>query len=180
VRATREDRTGSWREINTGNDTGGSTTPHTRRYLSLVVEHGTDVGEYSYILLPGASRWRTAARAADPGVTVLANTAEVQAVRSGRDRLTLANFWTAGAAGGISTSGPTSVVVGTEGRTITVAVSDPSRTVGALRLIVDNRVARVLSADDTVTVVAAGKQIVLDIAVGGSRGATHTATFSRP
>ena len=179
LRATREDRTGTWREINIGNDTGGSTTPFTRRYVSLVVEHGTDVGEYAYILLPGASRSRTAGRAADPGVTVLANTAEAQAIRSGRDQLTLANFWIAGAAGGISASGPASVVVGTEGGTITVAVSEPSRTVETLRLIVDNRVARVLSKDESVTVVAAGKQIALDIAVGGSRGATHTATFSR-
>jgi hyaluronate lyase len=179
LRATREARTGTWREINTGNDTGGSTTPYTRRYVSLVVEHGTAVGEYAYILLPGASRSRTAARAADPGVTVLANSAEVQAVRSGRDHLTLANFWTAGAAGGITASGPASVVVGTEGRTISVAVSDPSRTVETLRLIVDKHAARVLSQDDTVTVVATGRQIVLAIAVGGSRGATHTATFTR-
>lgn len=179
VRATREDRIGSWREINTGNDTAGSTTPYTRRYVSLVVEHGTDVGEYAYILLPGASTWRTAERAADPGVAVLANTADVQAIHSGRDQLTLANFWTAGASGGITASGPASVVVGTEGRTITVAVSDPSRTVATLRLIVDNRAAQVVAADETVTVVALGKQIVLDIAVGGSRGATHTAEFLR-
>ncbi|WP_433167449.1 polysaccharide lyase 8 family protein [Kribbella sp. CA-247076] len=178
VRARREDRTGTWREINTGNDTAGSTTPYTRRYVSLVVEHGTDSGDYAYILLPGASRWRTAARAADPGVTVVANTAEVQAVRSGRDRLTLANFWTAGSAGGITVSGPASVVVGSEGRTMTVAVSDPTRTVQTLRLIVDKHVRRLSTADETVTVVATGKQLILDITVGGSRGATHTATFT--
>jgi elongation factor Ts len=41
VRAQREERTGSWSEINIGNDTAGSTTPYTRRYAKLVVEHGT-------------------------------------------------------------------------------------------------------------------------------------------
>ncbi|TDD28260.1 hypothetical protein E1218_07640 [Kribbella turkmenica] len=179
VRARREDRTGTWREINTGNDTAGSTTPYTRRYASLVVEHGTEVGGYAYILLPGASTWRTAERAADPGVTVLANTDEVQAIRSGRDHLTMANFWTAGSAGGITASGPASVVVGTEGRTVTVAVSDPSRTVQTLRLSVDKHIRRLSTADDTVTVVATGRQLILDIAVDGSRGATHTATFLR-
>jgi hyaluronate lyase len=179
LRATREDRTGTWREINTGNDTAGSTTPYTRRYVSLVFEHGTDIGEYAYVLLPGAGIGDTEERAASPGVTVLSNTAEVQAVHSGRDQLTLANFWTAGAVGGITASGPASVVVGTDGRTIHVAVSDPSRTVQTLRLTVDRRVAGVLTKDDTVTVVAAGKQLVLDIAVTGSRGATHTATFTR-
>ncbi|MEV0288819.1 polysaccharide lyase 8 family protein [Kribbella sp. NPDC050820] len=179
LRAQREDRTGAWREINTGNDTAGSTTPYTRRYQSLVLDHGTATGQYAYILLPGASAWRTAQRAADPGVTVLSNTAEVQAIRSGRDQLTLANFWTAREAGEVTVDGPASVVVGMEGSTIHVAVSDPSRTVQTLRLIVDNRIARVLTKDHSVTVVAAGKQIVLDIAVGGSRGATHTASFSR-
>ena len=44
--------------------------------------------------------------------------AEVQAIRSGRDHLTLANFWTAGEAGGITADGPASVVVGIEGHTI--------------------------------------------------------------
>jgi len=176
VRAHREDRTGSWSEINTGNDTAGSTTPYTRRYQSLIVEHGTDVGDYAYILLPGATARQTAQHADDSGVTVLANTADVQAIRS-RGQLTMANFWTAGQAGDITTSGPASVVVGKDGRTITVAVSDPSRTVETLRLTVDRQVARLVSSDPSVTVVATGAQFVLDIAVGGSKGATHTATF---
>jgi hyaluronate lyase len=70
-------------------------------------------------------------------------------------------------------------VLGSDGRTITVAVSDPSRTVQTLRLIVDNHVDRPVSTDDTVTVVRTGHKLVLDIAVGGSFGATHNATFHR-
>jgi hyaluronate lyase len=181
VRVEREERTGSWSEINTGNDTAGSTTPYTRNYAKLVVEHGIDpaAGEYAYILLPGATAGQTARRAADSGVRVVANTATVQAVRSSRDGLTLANFWTEGTAAGITTDGPASVVLGSDGRTITVAVSDPSRTVQTLRLIVDNHVGRPVSTDDTVTVVRTGHKLVLDIAVGGSFGATHNATFHR-
>jgi hyaluronate lyase len=177
VRVHTEDRTGSWSEINIGNDTAGSTTPYTRRYAKLLVEHGTAVGDYAYVLLPGATSRQTAERAADPGLSILANTAAVQAIRSHREQLTLANFWAAGQVGELTVDGPASVVVGKDGRTTTVAVSDPSRTVQTLRLIVDNPIGSVVDKDESVTVVATGKQLILDIAVGGTRGATHTASF---
>jgi hyaluronate lyase len=178
--AGRSERTGSWREINVGNDTGGSPTPITRRYLSLVLDHGVDppAADYSYILLPGASKERTALLAVDSGIRVLANTATAQAIRSVRDRLLLANFWAAGAVQGLASSGPASVAAGWSGPTLHVAVSEPSRTAQTIRVTLDERVRRPLALDDSVTVVAIGRHLVLDIAVGGSRGATHAASFS--
>jgi len=184
LRVQREDRTASWSEINIGNDTAGSTTPYTRRYAKLICEHGTATGAYAYVLLPGATSRQTAERAADPGMTVLANTANVQAIVSHREHLVLANFWTAGTVsvteeGGwlVESDGPASVVVGRDGPVTTVAVSDPSRTVQTVRVTVGRRTEAVLAKDPAVTVVATGKQLVLDIAVGGTRGATHTASF---
>jgi hyaluronate lyase len=181
LRGLRAERTGSWREINTGNDTAGSTTQITRRYVSLVFEHGTDpgAGGYSYIMLPGATTARTAELAVDSGIRVLANTSTVQAIRSARDKLTLVNFWSAGEVDKIAASGPASVVIGRSGSSIGVAVSDPSRTQQTVRITVADRFGRVQAADETVTVIATGNQLVLDVAVGGSRGATHSATFSR-
>ncbi|GAA0589422.1 polysaccharide lyase 8 family protein [Kribbella sandramycini] len=170
LRAHREDRTGSWSEINVGNDTGGSTTPHTRRYQSLVLEHDRDA--YAYILLPGATPAQTARHC---GVTIVANIAAVQAIRSGQ--VTMANFWTPATAAGITSDGPASVVVGRENRTLTVAVADPSRTATTVRITIDRRAGAVLTADPSVTVVETGGRLVLEIAVGGSRGATHTASF---
>ncbi len=155
VRAHREDRTASWSEINVGNDTAGSTTPFTRRYQSLVVEHGLEAGDYAYILLPGASPWQTALRSVHPGITILANTATVQAIRSDRDQVTMANFWGPGSAGGITSDGPASVVVGNT----TIAVSDPSRTATTVRLTIERRT---------------GPPLVLDVPVGGTRGGTQT------
>ena len=178
LKVRREDRTGSWSEINVGNDTAGSTTPYTRRYASLVLDHGTATGDYAYVLLPNATSRQTAERAADPGMTVLVNNPIVQAIRSHREDLTLANFWTAGAVSGIASDGPASVVVGKDGRTTTVAVSDPSRTAGVIRLTIDRRVGAVIAKDPAVTVVATGKQLVLDIAVSGTKGATHTVSFN--
>lgn len=155
VRAHQEDRTASWSEINVGNDTAGSTTPFTRRYQSLVVEHGLEAGDYAYILLPGASPWQTALRSVHPGITILANTATVQAIRSDRDQVTMANFWGPGSVAGITSDGPASVVVGHT----TIAVSDPSRTASTVRLTIERRT---------------GPPLVLDVPVGGTRGATQT------
>ena len=82
VRALREERTGTWKAINTG----GTADPVTRRYLTLWFDHGTDPTDasYAYVLLPGARQQETAARAADRDrVRVLANSA-VRASHFGR------------------------------------------------------------------------------------------------
>lgn len=178
LKVRREDRTGSWSEINVGNDTAGSPTPYTRRYASLVLDHGTATGDYAYVLLPNATSRQTAERAADPGMTVLVNNPNVQAIRSYREDLTLVNFWAAGAVSGIASDGPASVVVGKDGRTTTVAVSDPSRTASVVRVTIDRKVGALIAKDPAVTVVATGKQLVLDIAVSGTKGATHTVSFN--
>ncbi|MET9295623.1 polysaccharide lyase 8 family protein [Streptomyces sp. NPDC003077] len=101
--ALRERRTGAWRDINQG----GSPAPIERRYLTLLTGHGTDpvAGSYAYVLMPGASAARTAARAADTRwLRVLANTAAVQAVAVPSLGFAGANFWEAGTVGG--TAGP--------------------------------------------------------------------------
>ncbi|WP_350277542.1 polysaccharide lyase 8 family protein [Kribbella sp. HUAS MG21] len=182
----REDRTASWSEINIGNDTAGSTTPYTRRYAKLILEHGTATGDYAYVVLPNATSQRTAEVAADPGMTILVNNPNVQAIRAHREGLVLINFWTAGSVAevpdgparrGVTSDGPASVVIGTDGPTTTVAVSDPSRTATTVRLTIDRQVGAVIAKDPAVTVVATGKQLVLDIAVGGTKGATHSVSF---
>lgn len=175
----REERTGTWRAINTGADTGGSTDPVTRRYLTLWLDHGvspTDAG-YSYVLLPGASAAATAVWSHSRPVRIVANDATAQAVEARRHGLTAVNFWGAGTAAGITASGPASVLIQRRGRELTVAVSDPSRTLTSLTVELPFPAHRVVTADDTVSVTT-GRRPVLTIAVGGSRGHTHTATLS--
>ncbi|MGN9837300.1 polysaccharide lyase 8 family protein [Nonomuraea sp. H19] len=91
--------------------TGGGVA---RDYVTLWLDHGVDPRSagYVYLLLPGASREETRARAADPGwVRVLANTARLQAVHVPSLGITAACFWNAGAAGGLSASAPCAVLV---------------------------------------------------------------------
>ncbi|WP_328625245.1 polysaccharide lyase 8 family protein [Streptomyces sp. NBC_00353] len=179
LHALREERTGSWRAINTGADTGGDTDPVTRRYLTLWVDHGVSPAGagYSYVLLPGASAAATAVWSHSRPVRIVANDATAQAVEARRQGLTAVNFWGAGTAAGITASGPASVLVQRRGQELAVAVADPSRTLTSLTVELPFRVSRVVTADDTVSL-APGPRPVLTVAVGGSRGHTHTAVLS--
>ncbi|MGW2476477.1 polysaccharide lyase 8 family protein [Streptomyces sp. NPDC001665] len=176
LRTLREERTGTWRAIDTGADTGGSNDPVTRRYLTLWLDHGTspDGAAYSYVLLPGASAAATAVWSASRPVRVLANDATAQAVEDRRTGLTAVHFWAAGTAAGITASGPATVLVRRRGARVSVAVADPGRTGTAVTVGLPFAVRTVAEADDTVEV-APGRQPLLTVTVGGSRGHTHRA-----
>ncbi|MFG2631164.1 polysaccharide lyase 8 family protein [Streptomyces sp. NPDC048473] len=176
LHALREQRTGTWRAINTGADTGGSTDPVTRRYLTLWVDHGLSPTDdrYAYVLLPGASAAATSVWSHSRPVRIIANDATAQAVEVRRAGLTAVNFWGAGTAAGITASGPASVLVQRRGGHVCVAVADPGRTLTTLSVELPFRVRSVVDADDTVSLVP-GRRPVLTVAVGGSRGHTHRA-----
>ncbi|MFF9570012.1 polysaccharide lyase 8 family protein [Streptomyces sp. NPDC014685] len=180
LHALREQRTGTWRDINSGADTGGSTDPVTRRYLTLWVDHGVSPADarYSYVLLPGASAAATAAWWRSRPVRIVADDATAQAVEVRRAGLTAVNFWGAGTAAGITASGPASVLVQHHGGRVRVAVADPGRTLTTLSVELPFPVRSVVDADASVSV-APGRRPVLTVAVGGSRGHTHRAVLSR-
>ncbi|WP_020660288.1 polysaccharide lyase 8 family protein [Amycolatopsis benzoatilytica] len=138
VTALREDRVGAWRDIDTGANTKGTTTPNTRRYQKLVIEHGANPtdAKYAYAVLPGASVVSTVASAL--AWRVRANTAEVQALRLW-DNTLLANFYTAGTVDDVTVSGPASVAVGRTGKGWQLAVSDPTQLQDSVRVTVRRR-----------------------------------------
>ncbi|WP_409060870.1 polysaccharide lyase 8 family protein [Streptomyces sp. SYP-A7185] len=176
LHALREERTGTWRAINTGADTGGSTTPVTRRYLTLWLDHGASPASssYAYVLLPGASATATAVWAHSRPVRVLANDATAQAVEARRHGLVAVHFWGPGSAAGITASGPCTVLVRRGGDGVSLAVADPGRTGKTVTLELPFPVRKVVRADDTVTVTP-GRRPVATVSVAGSRGHTHTA-----
>ncbi|MFB7110780.1 polysaccharide lyase 8 family protein [Streptomyces sp. NPDC056291] len=176
LRALREERTGTWSALNTGADTGGSTTPVSRRYATLWFDHGPSPtsASYAYVLLPGATPAATLAWSRSLPARVLANDATVQAVASPRLGLLAAHFWAAGSVDGLSADGPGTVLVCRRDEGISVAVADPGRTATTLTVRLPFPVSTVVSADDTVSVTP-GRQPVITVRVGGSRGHTHTA-----
>ncbi|NBE53686.1 polysaccharide lyase 8 family protein [Streptomyces boluensis] len=176
LHALREERTGTWRAINTGADTGGSPTPVTRRYLTLRLDHGTSPSDagYAYALLPHATPAATESWADASPVRIVANSPSVQAVEARRDGLTAAHFWQAGGVAGLTCDGPASVLVRRGDAGISLAVADPGRTADRVTLELPFPVRSVESADASVAVVV-GRRPRVTVDVGGSRGHSHRA-----
>ncbi|WP_159620362.1 polysaccharide lyase 8 family protein [Ruania rhizosphaerae] len=108
LKMLREQRSGSWSQINAG----GSTGTILRRFVTMWIWHGAHPPgrAYEYALLPGATSAETAAAAAAPGYQVLANTADHQGVAfGGSTRAVIA--WASGTVGEVSLDGPGAVVV---------------------------------------------------------------------
>ncbi|MFD3799296.1 polysaccharide lyase family 8 super-sandwich domain-containing protein [Streptomyces californicus] len=175
VKALRENRTGRWRDINTG----GSADQLSRKYLTLWFDHGKDPSDasYAYQLLPGATEQRTAARAADSGwLRVLANSDDQQGVAVPSLGLTAVNFWFGGTAGPLVADAPCSVMVTEHGDgTATVCVSDPMRKRTSLTLTWNRTVASVVSKPATVTSATTGTSLRLVFGdLSATRGTTQT------
>ncbi|KUN25015.1 lyase [Streptomyces corchorusii] len=171
LRTLREDRTGAWSDINTTS----TDERRTRRWQTLWLDHGTDpeAARYAYVLLPGASRAETAARAADRHwLSVLANDAGRQAVAVPRLGLMAWNFWRAGTVGDLTVSAGASVLVVRRGRTATLRVSEPPRTGAPLELVWNRPVRAVTRADDSVEVLSADRRLRLRV-TPGMACATH-------
>ncbi|MFF2026003.1 polysaccharide lyase 8 family protein [Streptomyces sp. NPDC058171] len=178
LRTLREERTGSWSDINTA----GAPERRTRHWQTLWLDHGTDptAGEYAYAVLPGAPLGAVVARAADPGwLSVLANDADRQAVAVHPLGVLAANFWRAGSAGGLTLSAPASVLVRLRGRTATLCVSEPPRTGRPLDLVWDRPVGRTLARDPGVEFLATGRRLRLRI-TPGTVCATHRCEVTLP
>ncbi len=125
--------------------------------------------------MPGASRERTAARAADRGwLTVLANTDDQQGVRVPSLGFTGVNLWFAGTVGEVTTGAPASVLIRESGTTATVCVSGPLRDGAAIDLTWNRPVSAVLSHDPAVRVLGTGAALRLRV-TPGTLAATHKA-----
>ncbi|MFE4452807.1 polysaccharide lyase 8 family protein [Streptomyces sp. NPDC056796] len=178
LRGLREDRTATWRDINLKY---GTDTPVTRPYLTLWQDHGTAPrdADYFWLQAPAASAERTRQWSAAPPVERVACSTAVHAVRRRADGLLAANFWSAGTARELTADGPASVLVRPEGRTLTVALSDPTQLRSSVVLDLALRGLSVASADPGVTAVPAGGGIRVTADTTGRHGATLNLTLKR-
>ncbi|QUQ65599.1 polysaccharide lyase 8 family protein [Kutzneria sp. CA-103260] len=153
VNAARISRTGAWHDINTSS----STQPITRDYLTLWFDHGVDPvnATYSYVLMPGGGRpqLRLLPR-------IIANTATVQAIEDPATNTIAATFFAAGTASPLHVDAPCSVLIRRQGRTLTVAVSDPTQTASSITVTYEGRT--LVKAD-----------------VAGARGASQVQTIRK-
>jgi hyaluronate lyase len=189
IRMIREDRTGRWTDMDS-RGTYEDGTAYSRRFITFWFDHGVDPqnASYAYIQLPGATQSQVAAAADDmAGVTIVANTHDVQAVRrgeTGADHTTMANFWatpTPPAAAGIQVSQRASVVLTRTGNELSVAVSDPTqRLTGDIVVTLDTAVARrdpTDPGDPEVEVLATSPSVQFSVPVAGSAGRSFVVRF---
>uniref|UniRef100_UPI001FE70A56 polysaccharide lyase family 8 super-sandwich domain-containing protein n=1 Tax=Nonomuraea rhizosphaerae TaxID=2665663 RepID=UPI001FE70A56 len=173
AKVVRDERTGRWRDIDKGATTGGDTTPVTRHYTTILVDHGVDPrkARYAYAVLPDASVAQTAAYRGR--VKILANSSTVQAVT--RDDLIAAVFWRAGTVetsdGPLTADGPCTLLVRRDGGRVRLALSDPSRTADEVRVALPWPVKSVGKSDRGVR----RSKRAVKVEVGGSRGHARTA-----
>ncbi|MEU8039483.1 polysaccharide lyase 8 family protein [Streptosporangium sp. NPDC049078] len=173
AKVIRAERTGRWRDIDKGATTGGDTTPVTRHYTTIVIDHGVNPrkARYAYAVLPDASVTQMEAYAGR--VEILANSGAVQAIS--RDGVIAAVFWRGGTVetqdGPLSVDGPCALLVRRVGERVRLAVSDPSRSVDEVKVTLPWRVKSVRESDRSVRKARGA----LRVEVGGSRGHAHTA-----
>lgn len=170
----RETRQGSW--------------PNGRQeeavYQSIRFAHGTGVrgARYAYVLLPGFSPEDTAAYARQPEITVLANTAAVQAVEKPGAGLTGIVFWKeeGGAAAGVSSDGQAAVIVEEDRDTLTIAVSDPTQKRTSVQIELDRPMESLASCGDGVQVLQLEPTVKLLVDVAAAQGASRAAVLCKP
>ncbi|MDQ0914569.1 polysaccharide lyase family 8 super-sandwich domain-containing protein [Paenibacillus sp. V4I5] len=179
IKGLREARTGGWDSVNTYAKTL-DTTVLTKNFLTLWQDHGANPtnGQYAYAILPNQSSAQVASYAANPDFTILANTADVQAVQETTIGAVGANFWSdavttvsVDGAPYLTSNKKASVMAVENGGEIELGVSDPTQAnTGTIELELHKSAAAVVTADSGVTVVQLSPTIKLSVQVNGQKG----------
>ncbi|NLP82489.1 hypothetical protein HF576_01375 [Microbacterium sp. CFH 90308] len=174
VKGLRESRTGNWKQLNSSSSWGDS-TPHTRNFMTMLVDHGTNPTDlsYAYVLLPNKTSSQVGAYAATPGITILENSESVQAVKENNLNITGINFWTDGptTAGLVTSDSKASVMTKETADDLEISVSDPTqKNVGTMYLTIDKSATGLISKDPEVTVIQYHPNVVFKVDVKDARG----------
>ncbi|CAI6087041.1 polysaccharide lyase family 8 super-sandwich domain-containing protein [Cohnella sp. JJ-181] len=181
VTGLREARTGNWKQID-GNTTT-STTPYTRNYLSLGINHGVNPAgaSYSYVLLPNKTNAQVGAYAGNPNITILENSADAHAVKENGLHIVGVNFWNNGPKTvDLITSDRKASVMTKEGASdIEVSVSDPTQAGrDTINIEINKSATGLISADSGVAVTQLSPTIKLSVSAIGAGGKAFKAKFS--
>ncbi|OCT15327.1 hypothetical protein A8709_14645 [Paenibacillus pectinilyticus] len=131
----------------------------TNNFLTMWFDHGTNPSgdTYQYAILPNASKSETATYASSPDYTVLANSADVQAVRENKLGMTGFNFWKdkVTSVSGLTSNSKASIMM--KGNPYSgvyeIAVADPTlENQGFIEMELDKSAQTVISKDDRIEI----------------------------
>ncbi|UFU07485.1 polysaccharide lyase 8 family protein [Ruania halotolerans] len=183
-----ERRTGTWKTINDGSDTGGSDDEVSRDYVRIEQEHSGSDSSYAYQILPLADAQTTAAEAAEPDVAVVLAGSSAHVIEAS-DGTRMAHFFAEGTHGGYTVSGPCAVghrqtppphsrANPRAKRQVEVVISQPTKTGGTVTVTFPIDVPdAVVEPDESVTVVSTSP-LVLSVDAGQRRGGEHRVAFA--
>ena len=175
VNALRENRTGSWSEINNGPKDSVS-----NHFLTMWIDHGKSPknAAFEYVFLPNATAEKTKKFSENPDFEILENSSKAQAIHDSASGITAANFWTDGkySIGGITANGTASIMVWDKGDTIEIAVSEPTwQNKTKLCVEIDKTAETVIFADERITVTQTTPSVKFEADLSGRpNGATFT------
>lgn len=112
-------------------------------------------------------------------VELVSRSTAVHAVRRPADGLLAANFWTAGTAQELTCDGPASVLLRQDGRTLTVALSDPTQLRSSVVLDLARPGLTVAAADPGIRATSTGRGLRITADTAGLHGATLDLTLKR-
>ncbi|MDQ0872413.1 hyaluronate lyase [Paenibacillus sp. V4I3] len=187
IKGLREARTGAWSDVNTYAKTIDSTVL-TRNFLTLWQEHGTNPSNasYAYVMLPNKTSAQVSGYAANPGIAILENSPDAQAVKDTTSQAVGANFWTdtlktiqVNGSPFLTSNKKASVMTLETASDIEVGVSDPTQAnTDTIQLEINRSASGELIADSGVTVTQLSPTIKLTVNTNGSKGRTFKVKFS--
>lgn len=147
------------------------------KFMELRLDHDVDPDgeEYSYVLLPNKNDLETADYAADPDISIIANTEQVQAVKDRSTGVTGIVFWEAGTFGDITVSEPMIVMIQEKDGLFELSLSDPTQKLNTASITIDRSLEAV--RNDQALSIETGTQTVLQTDFSNSKGRTYEATF---
>ncbi|MGG1517163.1 polysaccharide lyase family 8 super-sandwich domain-containing protein [Paenibacillus oryzisoli] len=153
---------------------------HTRNYMTLWFNHGVQPqdAEYSYIQLPKKDAAEVAAYSSAPDVSIIANTADVQAAADTTLGVTGMNFWKRGILDAVKANQPSSIMMKEAGDQLQFAVSDPTHKQDTISFEIKKQGTGVISKDSTVTVLQLSPTIKFEVDTTVDPGKTHNIAFT--
>ncbi len=120
----RETGTGTWAQLGAESDS----TPYSATFLTLWFDHGTAPmnATAEYAIVPDVSAAAMRDWVASNPISILANNANVSAVRNNRDNAVGMAFWSAGSIDGYQSDAPAVVYVTPSGNNVQVSAADPT------------------------------------------------------
>ncbi|MHA6481994.1 polysaccharide lyase family 8 super-sandwich domain-containing protein [Paenibacillus sp. strain BS8-2] len=181
ITGLREARTGNWKQLN--QNSGTPTTPHTRNYLSLVMDHGVNPtnASYSYVTLPNKTSSQVSAYASNPNITILENSSDAQAVKENGLNMVGINFWndSVKTVDLVTSNRKASVMTKETANDFEVSVSDPTQAGrDTINIEINKSATSVISADSGVVVTQLSPTIKMSVSVVGAHGKTFKAKFA--